>query len=59
MLQSVMWFTGEPRLACSAHPRLICNLLNSVNAVDNCQVIARGAHILEAGDGKDEKFVKS
>lgn len=39
MLQSIMWFTGEPRLACSAHPGPICNLLNSVNAVDNCQVL--------------------
>lgn len=58
MLQSIMWLTGEPRLACSAHPGPICNLLNSVNAVDNCQVIVRDTHILEAGKGKDEKFVK-
>lgn len=58
MLQSIMWLAGEPGLPCSAHPGPICNLLNTVNAVDNCQVIARGAHILEAGKGKDEKFVK-
>lgn len=56
MLQSILWLTGEPRLTCSAHTGPICSLLNSVNAVDNCQVIARGTHILEAGKGKDEKF---
>lgn len=59
MLQSVMWFTGEPSLARAAHSGPICNLLNFVNVVDYCQVIAWGAHILEAGRGEDEKSVNN
>ena len=59
MLQSIMWFTGDPSLACAALSGPICNLLNFVNVVDNCQVIARGARILEVGRGKDEKSVNN
>lgn len=54
-----MWFAGEPGLACTVHSGPICNLLNFVNAADNCQVIAGGAHTLEVGRGKDEKSVNN
>ena len=54
-----MWFTGEPSLAHAAHSGPICNLLNFLNDVDNYQLIARGAHILETGRGKDEKYVNN
>lgn len=59
MLQSIMWFTGEPSLACAAYSGPICNLLNFVNVVDNCRVVARGVRILEVGRGKDEKSVNN
>jgi len=59
MLQSIMWFTGEPSLAFTAHSGPIRNLLNFVNVVDNCRVIARGTRVLAVGRGKDEKSVNN